>query len=136
MAEDLQLPEFLNSQEKYNKLIHETNTVKKFEDIFMKLLSDEELEMLRILGLMKIIECDLILVNQLNEVTALMEMTETFLKYMMIREEEKKKEVKTPKPLKKIVRDKMNNKKIPKQTSEKHNNDKSIPEEGVWECDC
>ena len=132
---DLQLPEFLNSQEKYNKLIRETNTVKKFEHIFMKLLYDEELEMSSILGLMKIIERDVILVNQLNKVTALMDMTETFLKYMMIREEDKKKEVKTPKLLKKIVRDKINNKKIPKQTSEKHNN-KSIPEEGVWECDC
>ena len=47
-----------------------------------------------ILGLMKIIERDVILVNKLNEATALMEMTETFIKYMMMKEEEKKKEVK------------------------------------------
>ena len=101
----------------------------------MKLLSDEDLEMDSILGLMKIIERDVILVNELNEATALMEMTETFIKYMMMKEEEKKKEVKNPKP-KKWVRDKINNnnKKCPKQTSEKHNN--SIPEEGVLECDC
>ena len=137
MAEELKLPKFLSSQEKYNKLIHETNTLKKFEDIYMKLLSDEDLEMDSILGLMKIIERDVILVNELNEATALMEMTETFIKYMMMKEEEKKKEVKNPKP-KKWVRDKINNnnnnKKCPKQTSEKHNN--SIPEEGVFECDC
>ena len=136
MAEELKLPKFLSSQEKYNKLIHETNTLKKFEDIYMKLLSDEDLEMDSILGLMKIIERDVILVNKLNEATALMEMTETFIKYMMMKEEEKKKEVKNPKP-KKWVRDKINNnnnKKCPKQTSEKHNN--SIPEEGVLECDC
>ena len=134
MAEELKLPKFLSSQEKYNKLIHETNTLKKFEDIDMKLLSDEDLEMDSILGLMKIIEWDVILVNELNEATALMEMTETFTKYMMMKEEEKKKEVKNPKP-KKWVRDKINNnnKKCPKQTSEKHN---SIPEEGVLECDC
>ena len=56
MAEELKLPKFLNSQEKYNKLICETNTLKKFEDIYMKLLSDEDLEMDSILGLMKIIE--------------------------------------------------------------------------------
>ena len=128
MAEELKLPKFLSSQEKYNK---------KFEDIYMKLLSDEDLEMDSILGLMKIIERDVILVNELNEATALMEMTETFIKYMMMKEEEKKKEVKNPKP-KKWVRDKINNnnnnKKCPKQTSEKHNN--SIPEEGVFECDC
>ena len=139
MAEELKLPKFLSSQEKYNKLICETNTLKKFEDIYIKLLSDEDLEMDSILGLMKIIERDVILVNELNEATALMEMTETFIKYMMMKEEEKKKEVKNPKP-KKWVRDKINNnnnnksKKCPKQTSEKHNN--SIPEEGVFECDC
>ena len=136
MAEELKLPKFLSSQEKYNKLIRETNTLKKFEDIYMKLLSDEDLEMDSILGLMKIIERDVILVNELNEATALMEMTETFIKYMMMKEEEKKKEVKNPKP-KKCVRDKINNnnnKKCPKQTSEKHNN--SNPEEGVFECDC
>ena len=135
MAEELKLPKFLSSQEKYNKLICETNTLKKFEDIYMKLLSDEDLEMDSILGLMKIIERDVILVNELNEATALIEMTETFIKYMMMKEEEKKKEVKIPKP-KKWVRDKFNNnnKKCPKQTSEKHNN--SIPEEGVLECDC
>ena len=135
MAEELKLPKFLNSQEKYNKLIHETNTLKKFEDIYIKLLSDEDLEMDSILGLMKIIERDVILVNELNEATALMEMTETFIKYMIMKEEEKKKEVKKPKP-KKWVRDKINNnnKKCLKQTSEKHNN--SIPEEGVFECDC
>ena len=92
MAEELKLPKFLSSQEKYNKLIRETNTLKKFEDIYMKLLSDEDLEMDSILGLMKIIERDVILVNELNEATALMEMTETFIKYMMMKEEEKKKE--------------------------------------------
>ena len=136
MAEELKLPKFLSSQEKYNKLIRETNTLKKFEDIYMKLLSDEDLEMDSILGLIKIIERDVILVNELNEATALMEMTETFIKYMMMKEEEKKKEVKNPKP-KKWVRDKINNNnnnKCLKQTSEKHNN--SIPEEGVLECDC
>ena len=60
MAEELKLPKFLSSQEKYNKLIRETNRLKKFEDIYMKLLSDEDLEMDSILGLMKIIERDVI----------------------------------------------------------------------------
>ena len=94
MAEELKLPKFLSSQEKYNKLICETNTLKRFEDIYMKLLSDEDLEMDSILGLMKIIERDVILVNELNEATALMEMTETFIKYMMMKEEEKRKKLK------------------------------------------
>ena len=92
--EELKLPKFLSSQEKYNKLIRETNILKKFEDIYIKLLSDEDLEMDSILGLMKIIERDVILVNELNEATALMEMTETFIKYMMMKEEEKRKKLK------------------------------------------
>ena len=80
--EEFKLPKFLNSEEKYNKLIHEADTLKKFEDISLKLLADEELEMSSILTLMKIIELDVILVNQLTEVTALMEMTESFIRYV------------------------------------------------------
>ena len=67
MAEELKLPKFLSSQEKYNKLICETNTLKKFEDIYMKLLSDEDLEMDSILGLMKIIERDVIFGKQIEQ---------------------------------------------------------------------
>ena len=136
--EDLKLPEFLSSQEKYNKLICETNTLEKFEDIYMKLLDDGELEMSSILALMKIIERDVILVNELTEATALMEMTETFIRYSIMRESEtkkKKKEVKHPKTLKKLGKDRMNSKKFPKPDTEKPN-DKTIPEQGVWECDC
>ena len=108
--EDLKLPEFLSSQEKYNKLIRETNTLEKFEDIYVKLLDDDELEMSSILALMKIIKRDVILVNELTEATALMEMTETFIRYSIMRESEtkKKKEVKHPKTLKKLAKDRMN----------------------------
>ena len=35
---------------------------------------------------MKVIECDVILVNKLTEVSALMEMTESFLRYMLMKE--------------------------------------------------
>ena len=31
MADELKLPKFLNSQEKYNKLIRETNTLKNLK---------------------------------------------------------------------------------------------------------
>ena len=38
--DEIMLPEFLNTEEKYNKMIHEVNTLHKFEEIFLKLLSD------------------------------------------------------------------------------------------------
>ena len=59
------LPDFLNTGEKYNKLIHEVNSLHKFEQIFLKLLSDDTLELPTILSLMKVIERDVILVNKL-----------------------------------------------------------------------
>ena len=62
----INFPEFINTEEKYNKLIHEVNTLPKFEEIFLKLLSDDNLEMSTILVLMKLIECDVIFGKQPN----------------------------------------------------------------------
>ena len=77
-------PEFINTEEKYNKMIHEVNTLPKFEEIFLKLLSPDNLEMSTILILMKLIECDVILVNNLTEASNFMEMTESFIRYIML----------------------------------------------------
>ena len=115
--EPLNFPDFLNTEEKYNKLIHVTDTLQKFEEIYLKLLADEDLQMSTILALMKIIERDVILVNNLTEASSLMEMTESFIKYMSMKDvdshkttvENKKPEEekdKTPKTLKKTVKKK------------------------------
>ena len=56
----INFPEFINTEENYNKLIHEVNTLPKFEEIFLKLLSDDNLKMSTILVLMKLIERDVI----------------------------------------------------------------------------
>ena len=82
----INFPEFINTEEKYNKLIHEVNTLPKFEEIFLKLLSDDNLEMSTILVLIKLIECDVILVNNLIEASNLMEMTESFIRYIMLKD--------------------------------------------------
>ena len=82
----INFPEFINTEEKYNKLIHEVNTLPKFEEIFLKLLSDDNLEMSTILVLMKLIERYVILVNNLTEASNLMEMTESFIRYIMLKE--------------------------------------------------
>ena len=81
--EHLKLPSYLNTLEKYNEMIRTTDTVKKYEEVFYKLLGDESLPLLDILPLMRCIECDVILVHGINDVTHLLELTESFIKYMI-----------------------------------------------------
>ena len=123
------LPEFLNTEEKYNKMIHEVNTLHKFEEIFLKLLSDETLDMSNILTLMKMIERDVILVNNLKEASSLIKMTETFIKYIIVKEKDKNQKQEQPKKPKKP-------KKLSKEDSKNEKKMKPAVEEGVWECDC
>ena len=119
------LPDFLNTEEKYNKLIHEVNSLHKFEQIFLKLLSDDTLELPTILSLMKVIERDVILVNKLMEVSALMEMTESFLRYMVMKEsispeQQQQQQQQNLKSIKKLSKDTpKKTKKLPKEDSKK-----------------
>ena len=137
--DEIMLPEFLNTEEKYNKMIHEVNTLHKFEDIFLKLLSDETLDMSNILTLMKMIEHDVILVNNLKEASSLIEMTETFIKYIIVKEKDKNQNQEQPKKTKKtikVVKDTQKPKKLSKEDSKNEKKMKPAVEEEVWECDC
>ena len=86
--EHLKLPSYLNTLEKYNEMIHATDTVKKYEEVFYNLLGDESLPLLDILTLMRCIERDVILVHGINDVTYLLELTESFIRYMISMSEE------------------------------------------------
>ena len=86
--EHLKLPSYLNTLEKYNEMIHATDTVKKYEEVFYKLLGDESLPLLDILTLMRCIERDVILVHGINDVTHLLELTESFIRYIISMSEE------------------------------------------------
>ena len=86
--EHLKLPVFLNTLEKYNEMIWTTDTVKKYEEVFYKLLGDESLPLLDIVTLMRCIECDVILVHGINDVRHLLELTESFIRYMISMSEE------------------------------------------------
>ena len=86
--EHLKLPSYLNTLEKYNEMIRTTKTVKKYEEVFYNLLGDESLPLLDILTLMKCIERDVILVHGINDVTHLLELTESFIRYMISMSEE------------------------------------------------
>ena len=86
--EHLKLPSYLNTLEKYNEMIRATDTVKKYEEVFYNLLGDESLPLLDILTLMRCIEHDVILVHGINDVTHLLELTESFIRYMISMSEE------------------------------------------------
>ena len=86
--EHLKLPSYLNTLEKYNEIIRATDTVKKYEEVFYNILGDESLPLLDILTLMRCIECDVILVHGINDITHLLELTESFIRYMISMSEE------------------------------------------------
>ena len=86
--EHLKLPSYLNTLEKYNEMIRATDTVKKYEEVFYNLLGDESLPLLDILTLMRCIERDVILVHGINDITHLLELTESFIIYMISMSEE------------------------------------------------
>ena len=86
--EHLKLPSYLNTLEKYNEMIRATDTVKKYKEVFYNLLGDESLPLLDILTLMRCIECDVILVHGINDVIHLLELTESFIRYMISMSEE------------------------------------------------
>ena len=85
--ESIKLPEFLNTSEKY-EMVRKTDTVKKYEEVFYELLGDESLPLLDILTLMKCIERDVILLHGINDVTHILELSESFIRYMITMSEE------------------------------------------------
>ena len=56
--------------------------------MFYNLLADESLPLLDILTLMRCIERDVILVHGINDITHLLELTESFIRYMISMSEE------------------------------------------------
>ena len=64
--------------------------------MFYKLLRDESLPLLDILTLMRCIEHDVILVHGINDVTHLLELTESFIRYMICMSEESDKNTTKP----------------------------------------
>ena len=77
-------------------MIRATDTVKKYEEVFYNLLGDESLPLLDILTLMRCIERDVILVHGINDVTHLLELTESFIRYMISMSEESDKNTTKP----------------------------------------
>ena len=86
--EDLKLPVFLNTEVKYNELVRKTDTVKKYEEVFYKLLEDDTLSLMDGLTLMKCFERDVILVHGIKGVSYMLDLTESIIRYMIQMTEE------------------------------------------------
>ena len=89
--EDLKLPVFFNTEEKYNELVQKTDTVKKYEEVFYKLLEDDALSLMDVLTLMKCFERDVILVHGIKGVSYMLDLTESIIRYMIQMTEEESK---------------------------------------------
>ena len=89
--EDFKLPVFLNTEEKYNELVRKTDTVKKYEEVFYKLLEDDALSLMDVLTLMKCFERDVILVHGIKGVSYVLDLTESIIRYMIQMTEEESK---------------------------------------------
>ena len=125
--ENLKIPTFLNTVDKYTEVIRATDTVKKYEDLFYKLLGDDSIALRDVLQLMKNIERDVILVHGIKEVSHLLDLTESYIRYMIAMVEdsdEKKKGKKT-----KYTTD--------TPTSKKEQAEPEVnPDQGYMTCDC
>ena len=89
--EDLKLPVFLNTEEKYNELVRKTDMVKKYEEVFYKLLEDDALSLMDVLTLMKCFERDVILVHGIKGMSYVLDLTESIIRYMIQMTEEESK---------------------------------------------
>ena len=89
--EQLKLPVFLNTEEKYNELVRKTDTVKKYEEVFYKLLEDDTSSLMDVLTLMKCFEWDVILVHGIKGVSYVLDLTESIIRYMIQMTEEESK---------------------------------------------
>ena len=130
---NLKLPVFLNTPKKYNEVIRKTNTVKKYEELFYKLLGDDSVCLLDILELMKSIERDVILVHGIEDVTHLLDLTESFIRYMIAMTEESENQKKKEKADTNSEEEKQKPKKNCKRDEPQSESDEG---EGYWTCDC
>ena len=116
--DSIKLPQLFNTEEKYNQMIRETDTIEKFETIYLNLLSNEELDMSSILKLMKVIKRDVLLVNKLHEASLLMEMTDTIINYINMKDEKGQEvQISEPENMEKIGKDTTKKPKKKKKTN-------------------
>ena len=82
--EPICLPEFLNTEEKWCKLVQSTTSVDQFEEIFHKLLGDESVPTLDVLRIMRKLERDIYMVYGNKDIYCVMDVVDSIVWYMII----------------------------------------------------
>ena len=92
MYEDnLYVPEFLNTREKWNECVHNTDTVKKFEQVMNKLLEDEKITALDFYIIMCKLNYDLEQEHKNDSFYVLLQLVEALIHYYQYQNEQSKK---------------------------------------------
>ena len=81
--EPICLPEFLNTEEKWCKLVQSTTSVDQFEEIFHKLLGDESVPTLDVLRIMRKLERDIYMVHGNKDIYCVMDVVDSIVQYMI-----------------------------------------------------
>ena len=81
--EPICLPEFLNTEEKWCKLVQSTTSVDQFEEIFHKLLGDESVPTLDVLRIMRKLERDIYMVHGNKDIYCVMDVVDSIVWYMI-----------------------------------------------------
>lgn len=80
----INFPEYLNTTEKWNTCVRNTATVRDFEEVFHKLVNDPNVTMIDVLRIMKKMERDVILVHENVDVSCVMDIFDSIIRYLFI----------------------------------------------------
>ena len=82
------LPEFLNSEAKWYKIVKETDTVEKFENILYTILDDDNISTLDTFKIMKQLEGDIIRQHRNEDIRTVLDVVAGISKYIYVTSKE------------------------------------------------
>ena len=77
-------PEYLNTTEKWNNYVRNTATVKDFEQVFHNIVNDANVSMVDVFRIMKKFERDVILVHENVDISCVMDIFDSVIRYLLI----------------------------------------------------
>lgn len=77
------IPSFLNTEDKWNECVRSIDSIDKFEEIFYKLLEDEDMFTVDILRIMKKLERDVVLVHGNKDIYCVLDVVDSTLRYLV-----------------------------------------------------
>lgn len=77
-------PEYLNTTEKWNNYVRNTATVKDFEEVFHNIVNDANVSMVDVFRIMKKFERDVILVHENVDISCVMDIFDSVIRYLLI----------------------------------------------------